>query len=198
MAPGPARSLTVPGIAAAGVAIADASGLDAVTMRSVATALGGSAAALYRYVSSREELIGHMVDLVGAGVVHPPPSGDWLEDLLGATERQVALHRAHPWLGAAAALPLPLGPHALDHLEWGLGVLAPVEAPARSKMEAIAMITGIATLFAAAGPVSPEVFRHLDAERHPRLVAQLGSPGAAGEDLLRRVVTGILTAVLGG
>jgi AcrR family transcriptional regulator len=193
--PGPARSLTVPGIAAAAVELADAGGLDAVTMRSVARAVRSSAPALYRYVASREELVGHMVDLVSAELAHPVPSGDWLEDLLAVTEQQVALHRAHPWLAAASAVPAPLGPHVLDHLEWGLAALAPVEAPTRAKMEAIAMTTGIAALFAASGPVSPEPFRHLDGARHPALAAAT-NPGPPADDLLRRVLTGVLTAVL--
>ena len=58
--------MTLNGIAAAAVAIADRDGLTGVTMRSVAAALGTSAAGLYRYVASREELVGHMVDLVSA------------------------------------------------------------------------------------------------------------------------------------
>lgn len=198
MPPGPARSLTVDGIAAAAVELADAGGLDAVTMRSVARAVGSSAPGLYRYVASREELVGHMVDRVSADLDHPTPSAAWLEDLLVVTERQVALHRAHPWLAAASAVPAPLGPHALDHLEWGLRVLAPVEVPARAKMEAIAMTNGIAALFAASGPVSPSLFRYLAADRHPELaaLAAKADPGRESDDLLRRVLTGVVSAVL--
>ena len=62
--PGPAPSLTIPTIAAAAVDLADARGLPAVTMRSLAAALGVSAPGLYRYIDARDELLGHMVDRV--------------------------------------------------------------------------------------------------------------------------------------
>lgn len=197
--PGPARSRSVTEIAEAGIGIADRGGLDAVTMRAVATAVGMTAAGLYRYTGSREELLGHMVDRVSAELTHPAPSGDWRADLLAVAEQQVAAHRAHPWLAAASAMPLVMGPHVLDQLEWGLRVLAPVDAPNRAKMEAIALTNGVAALFGAAGPaVGPESFRNLDGARHPALAALLAraDPGPPGPDLLRRVLTGVLDALL--
>ncbi|MDD7921634.1 TetR/AcrR family transcriptional regulator [Actinomycetospora callitridis] len=199
MSPGPARSLTVHGIAEAGVALADGGGLDAVTMRSVARAVGTTAPALYRYVASREELIGRMVDVVSAALDHPDPSGDWLKDVLAVAEQQVALHRAHPWLAAASALPSPLGPHVLDHVEWVIAVLTPVGAPGRAVMEAVALTNGAAALFAGAGPSpGPELFRDLEPDRQPGLAALLAgaAPGPPSDDLFRRVLTGILTAML--
>ncbi|WP_433784892.1 TetR/AcrR family transcriptional regulator [Actinomycetospora sp. CA-101289] len=200
--PGPAPSLTVDGIAAAGIALADRGGLDAVTMRSVAAALGTSAPALYRYVASREELVGHMVDGVTAELRHPPPSGDGTGDLVAVAEQQLALHRAHRWLAAASAVPVPLGPRVLDHLEWGIRVLAPLGAPDAAVMEAIALANGAAALFAAGGPpAGAELFRHLDVDRHPGLAALLATaapapPSESSDDLFRRVLTGMLAAAL--
>ena len=199
MSPGPARSLTVRGIATMAVALADGGGLDAVTMRSVAGAVGTTAPALYRYVASREDLVGRMVDLVTAALDHPAPSGDWLGDLLGVAEQQLALHRAHPWLAAASALPVPLGPHVLDHVEWVIGVLGPVGAPGRAVMEAVALTNGAAALFASAGSsVGPQLFRDLEPDRQPGLAALLtgAAPGPPSDDLFRRVLAGILSAVL--
>src|SRR5690349_24869040 len=86
--PGPAPSLTVSAIAAAAVGLADARGLDAVTMREVAAALSTSAAALYRYVASRDELLAHMVDAASAEVEHPPVTGRWVHDLTEVARRQ--------------------------------------------------------------------------------------------------------------
>ncbi len=131
------------GIAAAAVDLADARGLAAVTMRSLAAAVGVSAPGLYRYIASRDEIVVHMVDLVSADVEHPPPSGDWVHDFTVVAERQRDLYRAHPWLAEAVTSLRVMGPHVLDHLDWGLAVLAQVEAPPSRKMEAIALANGI-------------------------------------------------------
>ena len=192
--------MTLKGIAAAAVAIADRDGLTGVTMRSVAAALGTSAAGLYRYVASREELVGHMVDLVSAEIRHRPPTGDWVGDLVDVAESQRDVFRTHPWLVGALDAALVLGPNVLDPLEWGLAVLEGVDAPTEQKMEALAVTNGIAALFASAGPVGgPEAFARLDARRHARVMAVLGAatPGSPAPDLFRRVLEAVLRAILG-
>jgi AcrR family transcriptional regulator len=170
-----------------------------VTMRSLAAAVGVSAPGLYRYVASRDELVGHMVDLVSAGLEHPPPSGDWVHDITAVGERQRALFRAHPWMVEAVASLRLMGGHVLDHLDWGLAVLAGVDAPASRKMEAIALANGIAALFSTTSPsVGPEAFAQLDAGRHPRLAALLAAaaPTPPSADLFPRVLEGVLRGVL--
>lgn len=197
--PGPAPSLTLTGIAAAAVAIADRNGLAGVTMRSVAAALGTSAAGLYRYVASREELVAHMVDLVSADVRHRPPTGDWLGDLVAVAESQRDVFQAHRWLAGALDRTLVLGPTVLDHLDWGLAVLDGVYATTGQKLEALAVANGVAALFASAGPVAgPGAFAQLDAHRHPRLTAVLSTvrPAPPAPDLFHRVLEAALRAIL--
>jgi AcrR family transcriptional regulator len=187
------------GIAAAAVDLADARGLAAVTMRSLAAAVGLSAPGLYRYIASRDDIVGHMVDLVSAALEHPPPSGDWVHDFTVVAERQRALFRAHPWLAEAVASLRVMGPHVLDHLDWGLAVLADVDAPQSRKMEAIALANGMAALFSTASPpVGAEAFALLDPDRHPRLAALLATaaPTPPSTDLFQRVLEGALRAVL--
>jgi AcrR family transcriptional regulator len=168
-------------------------------MRSVAAAAGVSAPGLYRYVASRDELVGHMVDVVSADLEHPPPSGDWVHDITVVAEHQRALFRAHPWLAEAVASLRFMGRYVLDHLEWGLAVLAGVDAPNTRKLEAIALANGIAALFStASGPVGPEAFAQLDPARHPRLAALLvaAAPAPPAADLFPRVIEGVLRGVL--
>ena len=55
--PGPRRGVDLHTIAAAGVRIADAEGLAAVSMRRLAAELGFTTMALYRYVASKDELL---------------------------------------------------------------------------------------------------------------------------------------------
>jgi AcrR family transcriptional regulator len=169
-------------------------------MRSLAAAVGVSAPGLYRYVASREELVGHMVDLVSATLEHPPPSGDWVHDITVVAEQQRSLFRAHPWLAEAVASLRFMGRHVLDHLDWGLAVLAAVDAPPSRKMEAIALANGIAALFSTTSrPIGPEAFAQLDPNRHHRLAALLAAaaPTPPAADLFPRVLEGVLRGALG-
>src|SRR6476646_2326766 len=59
--PKPGRSIAEIGDAA--VAISDAEGLDAISMKSVAAAVGFTTMSLYRYVDSKDELSAVMVDV---------------------------------------------------------------------------------------------------------------------------------------
>lgn len=178
-----------------------------MTMRSLAAAVGMTAAGLYRYIASRDELIGHMVDHVSADLAHPPPSGDWVRDFwvrdfIVVTARQRALFVAHPWLAEAEKSLRVLGPHVLDHLDWGLAVLADVPSPPARKMEAIALANGMSALFASASRpvVGPEAFAALDAGRHPRLAALFAAASQASpsSDLFESVLEGVLRGVPAG
>src|ERR1700685_2450166 len=62
--------------------VADADGLEAVSMRRVAAELGTGAASLYRYVETREELLDLMTDATAEEYEPAPPTGDWLADLI--------------------------------------------------------------------------------------------------------------------
>ena len=197
--PGPVPSLTVAAVGTAAVRLADARGLDAVTMREVATALSTSAAALYRYVTSRDELLAQMVDLVSAEVRHPAVTGDWVRDITVVAVRQRDVFGAHPWLAQAVALPLAMGPNVLDHLDWGLAALEPVDAPVGRKLEAIALVTGFAALFASADQSSSAAsLAGLDPQRHRHLAALVATPPdtSRSEDLFERAVAGIVRGIL--
>ena len=122
-----------------------------------------------------------------------------MRDITGVAEQQRALFRAHPWLADAVASLRVMGPHVLDHLDWGLAVLADVPAPASRKMEAIALANGIAALFSTTSrPVGPEAFSQLDQVRHPRLAALFATatPSPPSADLFQRVLVGVLRGVL--
>ena len=114
-------------------------------------------------------------------------------------QRQRRLFQAHPWLAEAERSLRVLGPHVLDHLDWGLAALASVDvAPAR-KMEAIALANGIAMLFSTPSrALGPEAFAPLDPARQPRLAALFAAaePAPASPDLFVRVLEGVLRGVL--
>src|SRR5690606_15524441 len=73
---GPKPKFALDVIAEVAIGIADAEGLEAVTMHSVATRLGTTKMALYRYVPGRAELDAVMLDQAW-GMPVPLPGEDW-------------------------------------------------------------------------------------------------------------------------
>ncbi|MEU3765634.1 TetR/AcrR family transcriptional regulator [Amycolatopsis keratiniphila] len=91
--------LTVDRIVGAGIALADASGLDALTMRRVAMNLGTGTMSLYRYVASKDELVVLMVEAAMADVPLPgSPPKNWRHGLEQAAYRDWELYHRHPWI----------------------------------------------------------------------------------------------------
>ncbi|NQX27343.1 TetR family transcriptional regulator [Microbacteriaceae bacterium VKM Ac-2854] len=79
-----------------------AGGFDAVTMRAVATRMGASPMALYRYFATKDELVSAMLDRALGRIVLPVPSADWRQDLDAFARAHRAVLAAHPW----AVIPL--------------------------------------------------------------------------------------------
>jgi Transcriptional regulator len=107
----------------AGVELADAEGLEGVSMRKVAKRLGVEAMSLYRHVADKDDLLDGMVDEVLADIPGAPLGGDW-RDRLGALVR--GAHRvlvAHPWAPALATSRPAVGPARLRFVDGVLGIL---------------------------------------------------------------------------
>ncbi|QMU75383.1 TetR/AcrR family transcriptional regulator [Streptacidiphilus sp. PB12-B1b] len=121
---GPQPSLTLPAIVAAAVAVADAEGVDAVSMRRIATELGVGTMSLYRYVETKDDLLDLMADQVfgegGSGRGH---LDDWRADLHRFAVGYRDLLLRHPWLLPVGLSRPPLGPNVLRRTEWLLGCL---------------------------------------------------------------------------
>lgn len=122
---GPKPSLTVERIVQAAVAVADAEGVDALSMQRVAQACGVTTMALYRYVPGKAELIALMLDI---GLGEPPQLedavGGWRPQLELWAQRLSGIFRQHPWSLAATALARPMGPNELHWFEVAVGALA--------------------------------------------------------------------------
>lgn len=197
---GPAPAHSRDAIVAAAIALADAEGLAAVSMRAVAAALGTGAGSLYRYLSSRDDLLDLMTDrAVGELRPYPESAGDWLETMVLLGRRQLALFAAHPWLLDVIHRPSGTGPESLAWFDNCIRVLEPVRCPVAAKFEAIAMMTGVVSLFArresAAGAFS---VAGVDLAAYPHLVAAFGQPSgpAPRTDLVERTLRGLLTGLL--
>jgi AcrR family transcriptional regulator len=113
-------------IVAAAIEIADAEGLEAVSIRRLATKLQARPMSLYSHIERKGDLIDLMVDEAMGGAVLPdgPPADDWREGLRRIAQATRETARAHPWLIAAAFRRPFVGPNALRHIDQSLGALA--------------------------------------------------------------------------
>ncbi|MVU78616.1 TetR family transcriptional regulator [Nocardia sp. ET3-3] len=114
------RAPSVERIVETALAIADAEGLEAVSMRRVATELASGTASMYRYVANRDELLDLMIDAAQGDIALPPLTGDGRADLAAlARQRRETLLR-HRWLGAELTGRPALGPNALRRFDAGI------------------------------------------------------------------------------
>lgn len=91
--------LTVERIVQAGIVVADAEGLDALSMRRVATELGTGTMSLYRHVASKDDLVTLMVEAAMTDVPLPDsPPRNWRHGLERAAHRDWDLYHRHPWI----------------------------------------------------------------------------------------------------
>jgi len=214
---GPAPEHSRAEIARAGVALADAEGLAAVTMRAVAAAVGTAPASLYRYVTTRDELLELMADQAGGeysydelGSPHP------VTDLLTLARQALVIYRRHPWLLVVAPSGGLPGPNALAYIEHVLAVLDGVDLTGPVKLELIGHFTGAVRSFAQLeaeqrravrdtaqwqDSVAGYLLQIAAAGQHPHLAAALAGQAASGgtepqEPLFDRAMTGILTGLL--
>lgn len=123
--PDPEPELSRGRILRAAVRVADAEGVDAVTMRRVASELGTAAMSLYRHVPGKEELLLLMRDAVFGEFPLPavPPVG-WRRQLEVSSRALWALYRRHPWVARTTSLTRPYaGPNQMEYSEWNLRAL---------------------------------------------------------------------------
>jgi AcrR family transcriptional regulator len=114
---GPRPKTTLAEVVGAAVALADAEGLDALSMRKVAERLGVGAMSLYTYVPGRSELVELMVDRVYAEQEPPPAGLGWADRLRHWARQTLRVYAAHPWLLETNPSRQPIGPHVLDASE---------------------------------------------------------------------------------
>jgi AcrR family transcriptional regulator len=121
--PRPEPRRRAPGVdqyVAAALAVADAEGLAAVSMRRVAGDLGSGTATLYRYITNRDELVDLMVDAAQGEDPLPEPARDWRADLAAVAHALRATLLRHPWLAGELAGRPSLGPNSLRRSESAL------------------------------------------------------------------------------
>lgn len=125
------------------IRIADADGLEAVTMRRVAQQLGTGAMSLYRHVPDKDALVSLMVDTVIGDMIGEsplPPDGslsagmDWRDGLRLIAESNWQTCREHRWYPEATIAQPPLTPNGLAGLEAALSLFDGCDLTVTEKM----------------------------------------------------------------
>ncbi len=140
---GPKAALELETVIRSAIELADAEGLDAVSMRRVAERLEMGTMSLYTYVPGKGELLDLMVDTVygerSAEAIADPASS--LRSRLEALARhQWAFFQRHPWALSIASGRSVLGPNEADSYELSLAVVADLGLPAR---DAVAIVDAV-------------------------------------------------------
>ena len=105
----------------AAVAIADADGIDSLTMRKLARALGVEAMSLYHHVENKSDILDGMVDMVFGEIDLPPEGGDWKAGMRRRAESVRATLTRHPWALSIMESRTSPGPGTLRHHDAVLG-----------------------------------------------------------------------------
>ncbi len=99
------------------VRLADRDGVDRLSMRRLAGAMGAGAMSLYHYVASKEELLDSMIDVVFGEIELPAQSADWQSAMRRqAVSAREALAR-HPWAISLMESRTTPGPANIRHRE---------------------------------------------------------------------------------
>ncbi|MGH8883100.1 MAG: TetR/AcrR family transcriptional regulator, partial [Stackebrandtia sp.] len=142
---GPKQAVEVDEVVRTAVRIADREGYAAVSIRSVAAALGLRPMSLYTYVPDKQALLVAMVDWV-ADEDEPIDADAPLRDRLVAIARGVRMELlAHPWLLEVPPWRLDLGPGRLRRYERQLGALDGVGMSDIDMDRAITVLSNFAT-----------------------------------------------------
>jgi len=192
---GPRPRHTVDDVVDAAIAIADADGLEAVTMRAVAERLGTSPMSLYTYVPGKAELLDLMLDALYLAMPRKSFRLQWRTRLRAVAEANRELYARHPWAARVSTARPPLGPGLMAKYEHelaafdGLGLddvamdaaltflLAFVQAHAVAAQDHANAPGTDADWWATAGPLLARV---VQPERYP-LASRVGSAAGAAQ-----------------
>ncbi|HEU4421085.1 MAG TPA: TetR/AcrR family transcriptional regulator [Pilimelia sp.] len=181
------RSLTREQVVAEALTVIGADGVDALTMRALATRLGVVPAALYRHVRNKEQLHDLVLDGVLAEVdCQVNHRLAWTEQVKVLAHRLRTVLENHPGIAGLLKTRDPLGPHSLALAEAFLTALHAAGLPARETGLAFSLIYDYTLGFALSSPTSINeqrvqdtatrntlhaFLRRLPTDRFPTLVA---------------------------
>jgi AcrR family transcriptional regulator len=166
----------------AAVAIADAGGIGALTMRSLADALEVKPMSVYHHVANKDEILDGIVDLVFSRMELPTPGGDWRREMVKRANSAREVLGRHPWaVGLLESRTAP-GPATLRHHDATIGTLRHAGFTVALTAHALALLDSYVYGFAvqeaalpfhgpdSATEVTGDIMRRFAAGEYPHLV----------------------------
>ncbi|MDX6511388.1 MAG: hypothetical protein QOE36_892 [Gaiellaceae bacterium] len=126
----------------AALELADEGGIEALTMRKLARALGFEAMSLYNYVANKDDLLDGILDLVLAESEPPSPAGDWDAAIRTSAISVHEALRRHPWSCALLMAPERVRPARLRYMDLLLGRLREAGFSAETTYHAYHVLDG--------------------------------------------------------
>jgi AcrR family transcriptional regulator len=103
------------------IALADAGGIESLTMRRLGDELGVEAMSLYNHVSNKEDLLNGMVDAVFGEIELPSHSEGWKSSIRKRSVSFRAMLSRHPWATGLTDSGTNPGPSTLRHHDRVIG-----------------------------------------------------------------------------
>jgi AcrR family transcriptional regulator len=135
------RALSTEAIVETALRIADEDGVDAVSMRRIASELRVGTMSLYHHVGDKDELIELMADAVSSELLIPGEVlGDWRTALRAIAQHTRAMFARHPWLIETAGQRPLVTPNQLRHVEQSIAAVADLDV---DRETAVAMVMAV-------------------------------------------------------
>ena len=154
----------------AAVALADAGGIESLTMRKLGVELGVEAMSLYNHVANKDDLLDGMIDIVFAEIDLPPDGTDWRTAMRRRAISAREVLARHRWaIGLMESRTTP-GPATLRHHDAVLGRLRAAGFSIELAAHAYSVLDSYIYGFAAAGDEPAVRHRGGDGEASPRTI----------------------------
>lgn len=162
---GPKGELSIKKIVEAAIAIADKDGLSAVSMSRVAGSLGFTTMSLYRYISSKDDLMLLMQDAVCEMAIPPERAEpDWREEMREYVRACIEVFCKHPWFGDIPIMGIPVTPNNLQIVDW---VLRPMRNFPLNDYEKMSIVLLLSSYSRSSGMIQRDMLRAVQAGGSP-------------------------------
>lgn len=182
--PNPPRrpGLTRARITEVAVALADAGGVERLSMRALAGALGVEAMSLYNHIRNKDDLLDAVVDDVVGRIDLPRTGGNWQNEMRRRAQAMRTVFLAHAWVPPLIVGRINVGPNMLAFIDATLGCLRAAGfsyVQADHAMNALDSLIYGFHLLERSFPVQPENYAEaartylplIDADRYPHVFA---------------------------